>query len=189
MHTLDWIILAVSLTALLIVCARAGRYMKGVSDYLVANRCAGRYLLTLSEGAAGLGAITIVGTFEIFFNAGFVPLWWGYFLAPLGLFIALSGFVIYRYRQTRAMTMAQFIEMRYSRKFRLFFGALTFVSGVIRPQAMRVAEAMMESAMIHRASPTRENSIRRSPGFRARPPAPGAGGRRSSGRRRCGSER
>jgi SSS family solute:Na+ symporter len=130
-HTLDWIILAVSLSALLIVCARAGRHMKGVSDYLVANRCAGRYLLTLSEGAAGLGAITVVGTFEIFFNAGFVPLWWGYFLAPLGLFIALSGFVIYRYRQTRAMTMAQFIEMRYSRRFRLFFGALTFVSGVI----------------------------------------------------------
>src|SRR5690606_30814406 len=57
--------------------------------------------------------------------------WWGYFLAPLGLFVALSGFVIYRFRQTRAMTMAEFIEMRYSRRFRIFFGALTFVSGVI----------------------------------------------------------
>src|SRR5690606_9169961 len=84
-----------------------------------------------SEGTAGLGAITVIGTFEIFFSAGFVPVWWGYFLAPLGLFVALSGFVIYRFRQTRAMTMAEFIEMRYSRRFRLFFGGLTFVSGVV----------------------------------------------------------
>ncbi|MFH1496778.1 MAG: sodium:solute symporter [Verrucomicrobiota bacterium] len=131
MHTLDWIILAAFLLALCLACAGSSRLMSGVSGYLVANRCAGRYLLTLSEGTAGLGAITIIGTFEIFFSAGFVPVWWGYFLAPLGLFIALSGFVIYRFRQTRAMTMAEFIQMRYSRRFRIFFGALTFVSGVV----------------------------------------------------------
>jgi solute:Na+ symporter, SSS family len=131
MHTLDWLILAVSMSALVIACIRTSRLMRGVSDYLVAGRCAGRYLLTLSEGAAGLGAITVIGTFEVFYSAGFVPLWWGYFLAPLGLFIALSGFVIYRFRQTRAMTMAEFIETRYSRRFRLLFGGVTFVSGVV----------------------------------------------------------
>ena len=131
MHSLDWTILAVAIFGLVAACVAAGRLMGGVSDYLVASRCAGRYLLTLSEGVAGLGAITIVGTFEVFYNAGFVPVWWGYFLAPLGLFIALSGFVIYRYRQTRAMTMAEFVETRYSRRFRLFFGGATFLSGVI----------------------------------------------------------
>ena len=131
MQTVDWLILAVSIVALIIACAWVGRLMTGVSGYLVADRCAGRYLLTLSEGVAGLGAITIVGTFEVFYNAGFVSVWWGYFLAPLGLFIALSGFVIYRYRQTRAMTMAEFVEMRYGRRFRVFFGVTTFLSGVI----------------------------------------------------------
>jgi len=131
MHLLDWSILALALLALFAACVGTSRLMRGVADYLVAGRCAGRYLLTLSEGAAGLGAITVIGTFEVFYSAGFVPLWWGYFLAPLGLFVALSGFVIYRFRQTRAMTMAEFIEMRYSRRFRLFFGGLTFVSGVV----------------------------------------------------------
>lgn len=131
MQFIDWLILAGSMIALVAACVGTSRLMRGVSDYLVAGRCAGRYLLTLSEGAAGLGAITIIGTFEVFYSAGFVPLWWGYFLAPLGLFIALSGFVIYRFRQTRAMTMAEFIETRYSRRFRLFFGGLTFVSGVV----------------------------------------------------------
>jgi SSS family solute:Na+ symporter len=45
--------------------------------------------------------------------------------------ISVSGWVLYRFRQTRAMTMAQFFEIRYSRNFRIFAGALAFVSGII----------------------------------------------------------
>ncbi|WP_309383309.1 sodium:solute symporter family protein [Cerasicoccus frondis] len=131
MSIIDWGIVTVFLLALLGLVLYSRRYMRGVADYLVANRCAGRYLLTLSEGIAGLGAITIVGAFEITYQAGFVPIWWSYFLSPLGLIIALSGFVIYRFRQTRSMTMPQFIEMRYSRSFRVFCGLLAFLSGLI----------------------------------------------------------
>lgn len=131
MGYIDWGIVALLLVAMLALVLYSRRYMRGVADYLVANRCAGRYLLTLSEGIAGLGAITIVGTFEITYQAGFVPIWWGYFLSPLGLIIALSGFVIYRFRQTRSMTMPQFIEMRYGRSFRVFCGMLAFLSGLI----------------------------------------------------------
>jgi len=45
--------------------------------------------------------------------------------------ISVSGWVLYRFRQTRALTMAQFFEIRYSRKFRIFAGALAFLSGII----------------------------------------------------------
>ncbi|RZL51524.1 MAG: sodium:proline symporter, partial [Variovorax sp.] len=47
------------------------------------------------------------------------------------LFVAVTGFVIYRYRQTRALTLAQFFEMRYSRRFRLFTGLLAFGAGIV----------------------------------------------------------
>jgi SSS family solute:Na+ symporter len=50
---------------------------------------------------------------------------------PIYLFVSLSGWVIYRYRETRAMTLAQFFEMRYSRNFRVFAGLVGWVSGVI----------------------------------------------------------
>jgi Na+/proline symporter len=43
----------------------------------------------------------------------------------------LSGWVIYRYRQTRSLTLAQFFEKRYSRTFRIAAGMLCFISGVL----------------------------------------------------------
>jgi SSS family solute:Na+ symporter len=39
--------------------------------------------------------------------------------------------VVYRYRETRAMTLAQFFEMRYSRSFRVFAGLVAFIAGVL----------------------------------------------------------
>ena len=107
------------------------RYTRSVADFLSANRCAGRYLLTIADGIAGLGAISIVASWEQFYQGGFASLHWGGMLAPLALILAMSGWVIYRYRQTRAMTLAQFLEMRYSRRFRVFAGFLCFVSGVL----------------------------------------------------------
>ncbi len=50
---------------------------------------------------------------------------------PVSLFVMLSGWIAYRYRETRAMTMAQLFEMRYSKRFRVFCGILAWVSGII----------------------------------------------------------
>ena len=107
------------------------RYTRSVADFLSANRCAGRYLLTIADGIAGVGAISIVASWEQFYQGGFASMHWGGMLAPLALILAMSGWVIYRYRQTRAMTLAQFLEMRYSRGFRIFAGFLCFLSGVL----------------------------------------------------------
>jgi SSS family solute:Na+ symporter len=51
-------------------------------------------------------------------------------MIPVGLFISLTGFVVYRFRRTRALTLAQFFEQRYSRRFRLFAGCLCWLSGI-----------------------------------------------------------
>ncbi|MCG8448354.1 MAG: hypothetical protein MI725_02085, partial [Pirellulales bacterium] len=105
-------------------------YTKTAADFLVANRCAGRYVLSISDGLAALGAISIMAVWETHYEAGMTPIWWGMILLPVQLGIAATGFVIYRFRQTRALTLAQFLEMRYSRRLRIFVGLLAFTSGV-----------------------------------------------------------
>lgn len=131
MHTIDWIIVAGFLGMMVVVAALANLLTKSVADFLVANRCAGRYLLTMASGMAGLGAISIAAWFERYYQAGFGALWWAQIMAPLILVLALSGFIVYRYRETRAMTLAQFFEMRYSRNFRIFSGILAWLSGIL----------------------------------------------------------
>ncbi len=131
LHWIDWLIVFILVSFLIGIAIRTHFLTQSVADFLAGNRCAGRYLLTMADGMAGLGAISIAANFEKFYESGFAGAWWEQILAPLGLFLALSGFVIYRYRETRALTMAQFFEMRYSRRFRVFSGMLAFFSGVL----------------------------------------------------------
>ena len=131
LHWIDWAVIALLLGAMGAIAIRTNLLNRSVADFLAGNRCARRYLLTMADGVAGLGAITIAANFEKFYEAGFSAGWWGQILAPIGLVMALTGFVIYRYRETRALTMAQFFEVRYSRKFRIFAGMLAFLSGIL----------------------------------------------------------
>ncbi len=126
----DWAILAGMAFALLLIALRTQRYMKSVSDFLAAGRTARRYLLTITSGGAMHAAVRVVGTFEMVYRSGFAHTWWP-LLTPVNTFVNLTGFVIYRFRETRALTLAQFFEIRYSKGVRLCAGTLAFVSGVL----------------------------------------------------------
>ncbi len=131
LYLLDWLVIIGAVLALRIFSYSTKKYMRSVADFLSANRSAGRYLLTISSGMGSIGVVSIVGGFEAFDRAGLAPGWWGYLFIPAGVIITVSGWITYRFRETRAMTMAQFFEMRYNRKFRIFAGIVAFTSGVI----------------------------------------------------------
>ena len=105
--------------------------MQGVADFLSAGRCGGRYVLCVSEGMAGMGAITLLAFWQMYSQGGFTPIWWNLPNWPMIFILSLTGWVLYRFRRTRAMTMAQFLEMRYSRRFRICAGFLAFLSGIV----------------------------------------------------------
>ncbi len=131
MHLIDWLIIAILFIGLNLVGWYCKRYVKSVADFLVAGRNAGRYLGLTAGGMAGLGAITVLAFFQMYYLAGFAGGWWGIMGLPISIFIALIGWGVYRFRQTRVMTMAEMFECRYSRKFRIFCGILAFASGII----------------------------------------------------------
>ena len=131
MHWIDYAIVLIPFVVVLVVSWGTRHYMKSVADFMSASRCAGRYLICTASGEMAFGAISAVATFEILYKAGFALGWWQMMSIPTGLFLTLTGFVIYRYRETRAMTLAQFFEIRYSRKFRVFAGILAFASGTL----------------------------------------------------------
>jgi SSS family solute:Na+ symporter len=131
MDPLDWLMVALSVVLVLGFGAYTRRLMKSVADFVAGGRLAGPYLLAVSRGEMQAGAVVFVAAFEVVTKSGFTLQWWGAISTPFVIVVAISGFVVYRFRETRAMTLAQFFEMRYSNRFRLFAGGLAFFAGLL----------------------------------------------------------
>jgi len=131
MHWIDWIIALSPLVIVTCIGLHAQRYVKGVVDFLAAGRVAGRYVIAVAIGVAAYGLISLVGLFESYYKVGFAVDFWGKLTIMIGTIVSLSGFCIFRYRETRVLTLGQFLEIRYSRKFRICAAILQTVSGVV----------------------------------------------------------
>ncbi|MDZ4200107.1 MAG: hypothetical protein U1E27_12580 [Kiritimatiellia bacterium] len=131
MHVLDWGIVSIAILIVVFIGVRTQQYMRGVADFLTAGRVAGRYVLCVAGAEAGMGLISLVAMFESYYNSGFAFNFWSSFAAPISIVLGLTGYCVYRFRETRAMTMGQFLEIRYSRRFRLFAGILQATSGIL----------------------------------------------------------
>lgn len=131
MHLIDWLVLLLPSLAVVYIAWRTQQYHKGVAGFLSGGRVAGRYVVAVAAGEAGFGLISAVALFEQYYKSGYAIGFWSKLAMPISLIVTLTGFLIYRYRETRVMTMAQFFEVRYSKSFRIFAGALGFLSGLI----------------------------------------------------------
>lgn len=130
MGVIDWALVVVPLLIVLAIGIYTQRYANNVAGFMAGNRLAGRYLLAVSRGEMQAGAVVFVAYFEVIAKAGFTITWWSWLSVPLWLILGTTGFVIYRYRETRALTLAQFFEIRYNKSFRVFTGALGFLAGL-----------------------------------------------------------
>src|SRR5688500_136553 len=131
MHWIDWLVVAAPLALVLAFAIYTRRYVHDVVDFLAGGRVAGRYLLANARGQSDSGLANTMARFEVILVAGFVLQFWEKLPIPIILLLSIAGFVSYRYRETRAMTLAQFFEMRYSKGFRFYMGLLAFVAGIL----------------------------------------------------------
>ncbi|MEN8254308.1 MAG: sodium:panthothenate symporter [Verrucomicrobiota bacterium] len=131
MHWLDWLIVAVPMAFILWIAVHSRKYVRGVVDYLAAGRLAGRYILTIGDLTAGLGLLTLVAVVEKARRSGFALGFWEVVWPIIGTVVALTGFCAYRFRQSKALSNGQFLEMRYSRKFRIAASTLRILSELL----------------------------------------------------------
>lgn len=131
MQLLDWGIVGGLILLMLLILFFCQTFLKNSADFLAASRCAGRYVLCISQGIAGFAVVNSVATFEMFYQAGFSSTWWAMLSSPISLILSLVAWVSYRMRETRCFTLSQFFEVRYSRKFRVASGIITWISGVV----------------------------------------------------------
>ena len=132
MSWIDWIIVIVPMACLLGVAFYSRKYSRDVVDYLAAGRVAGRYVLAVGALESALSVITLVAGCERDYQVGFSIGFWNAIITPIGLFISLSGYCVYRWRETRCLSLGQFLELRYGSKFfRVFCAVLRTTAELI----------------------------------------------------------
>ena len=131
MSWLDWILVFIPLVVVAVIGLRSQKYVHTVADFLAAGRVAGRYVICVANGEAAMGLISLVSVWEIYYNSGLAFSFWSALTTPVVVIMGLTGFCTYRFRETRAMTMGQFLEMRYNRPFRILAAFLQSISGVV----------------------------------------------------------
>ena len=125
MSWIDWIIVIIPLCFVIGMAVYSRKYARSVADFLAAGRVAGRYVLSVGDLAAALSVITLVAGAEQNYQTGFAVGFWAAMTAPVGIFMALTGFCMYRWRETRCLSLGQFLELRYGSKFfRIFCASL-----------------------------------------------------------------
>ncbi len=133
---LDWLIILLPVSFVLFMGWYSRRYVVQVSDFLSAGRLCGRYLISVADIANGLSIIGLVAYVEVHYRTGFALTFWQNLTMPLSIVLSLTGFVTYRFRETKAMSFGQYIEMRYSRGLRIFSSGLRSLSEVLANMIM-----------------------------------------------------
>ena len=131
MHWIDWLIVIVPVAFILWLAVHSRKYVRGVVDYLAAGRVAGRYVMSVGDLATSLSVITIVAMVEAKYQVGFALSFWENIVMPVGILLGLTGFCVYRFRETRSLSIGQFLEMRYSRSFRICAATLRTLSEML----------------------------------------------------------
>ena len=128
--TLDLTVAILPLMAILIVTWYMQRQMRSVTDFLAANRCAGRFIICTAVAETGAVITVMISELEIFSKAGFSLQYWNQFAWTLTFLMGITGLITVRYRETRSLTFHQFFEKRYSKGVRVFGSAMHAFSGL-----------------------------------------------------------
>ena len=132
MSLIDWLIVIIPMCILLGVAFYSRRYARDVVDYLAAGRIAGRYVLSIGDMAGALSVIYLVAGCEGLYQTGFSVGFWGAIRTPILLILSLTGYCVYRWRETRCLSIGQFLELRYGSKFfRIFCATIRTVAELV----------------------------------------------------------
>ncbi len=140
MHWIDWCITLIPLAVIVGLAIYARRYIRGVVDYIAVGRVAGRYVISVGDMEAALGVISLVALVEVKYLTGYSLAYWELLSIPVGIIMSLTGYCTYRFRETKALSNGQFLEMRYSKSFRIC-GSVMRIAGEMLTNAIGPAIA------------------------------------------------
>lgn len=131
MHWIDWVIVVVPIILILGMAIYAKKFVRGIADYLAAGRVAGRYVIAVGDMQTVLAVFTLIAMCEKEYQVGIGIGFWDKLIIPISMFISLTGYCVYRFRETKCLSLGQFLEIRYNRTFRIIASFIRTVAEMI----------------------------------------------------------
>ena len=129
--TIDWIIVCVYICFPLIIGIIVRKYIRQISDFIVAGRSLRLFIAIATLTGTELGLVTVMYNAELGFKHGFSAFHVGLIETVCILAIGLTGFIVYRLRQFRVMTIPEFYEKRFGRNVRIVGGIILALGGIL----------------------------------------------------------
>ena len=104
---MDWSIVVCYLLSSIVIGLWANRYVGNLSDYLVAGRKLRIRLALATMTGTELGLVTVMYMAELGFIQQYASLYLAFLEAGAVLMIGLTGFVVYRLRDSSIMTIPE----------------------------------------------------------------------------------
>ena len=132
----NWLIVIIPLIFVMGMGIYSRRYINDVTAFLSAGRVCGRYVIAVGDIANGLSIIGVLAYVEAHYKSGFALGFWSRITVPVAMVLSLYGYCYYRFRETKAQSLGQFLEMRYSRPFRIFAATLRSLTEMLANMIM-----------------------------------------------------
>jgi SSS family solute:Na+ symporter len=130
-QTLDWVIVCVYICIPVVIGIIVKRYIRQLSDFIVAGRSLKLFIAIATLTGTELGLVTVMYNSELGFLHGFSAFHVGIIETFCILGIGLTGFIVYKLRQLRVMTIPEFYEMRFGRNVRIVGGIILALGGIL----------------------------------------------------------
>tara|TARA_B100000530_G_scaffold332591_1_gene279185 strand:- start:34 stop:1518 length:1485 start_codon:yes stop_codon:yes gene_type:complete len=128
---LDWIIVFIYLSGSVFIGYQSRKYVKNMSDFVVAGRSLGRGLGIATMIGSELGLITVMYAAQKGLTGGFASFHIALLAGLVCLIVGWTGYIVVPLRKLGVMTIPEFYEKRFSRGVRILGGAILALSGIL----------------------------------------------------------
>ncbi len=129
--TIDWIIVLTYICIPVIIGILVRKYITQLSDFIVAGRSLRLFIAIATMTGTELGLVTVMYNAELGFRHGFSAFHVAVIESVCILAIGLTGFIVYKLRQKKIMTIPEFYEMRFGRRVRIVGGMILALGGIL----------------------------------------------------------
>ncbi|SVC50836.1 uncharacterized protein METZ01_LOCUS303690, partial [marine metagenome] len=152
--TIDWVIVIVYMFGTVVIGLYVNRYIRNMSDYIVAGRSLRSYLAVATMVGSELGLVTVMYSAQKGFTGGFAAFHIGLIAGVVTLIVGITGFIVVPLRKMGVMTIPEFYEKRFSRGVRITGGLLLALSGILNMGLFLKAGAIFVTGLTGMTDPT-----------------------------------